>query len=218
MHWYFRVLKNYVGFSGRARRKEYWYFMLFYVLSLVLAVVFDLFTGTFEDAIGLGWVSGAHFVATLLPALAVSVRRLHDIGRSGWWLLLEFVPLVGAAILLVLAIFNGQSGPNAFGPDPKGSDSTKRLASAPPATEGWDGPPGIKTVRIVVLLAMVGIVLGGASWYRWHTHQTLLAQAHSKACAAVGSLMKTVALRQLSVVSAQAAVTTSIPRLSKAPG
>lgn len=180
MHWYIHVLKNYVAFSGRARRKEYWYFTLFYALSLVLAVIFDLFTGTLDDSIGFGWISGAYFIATLLPALAVSVRRLHDIGRSGWWMLLLFVPLVGSVILLVLATFNGQPGPNAFGPDPKATAGTKPVISGPMPNAGWEGPPVIKTVRILVMLALVAVVLSGAGWFWWQTHREVLIQAHQQ--------------------------------------
>jgi uncharacterized membrane protein YhaH (DUF805 family) len=177
MRWYIHVLKNYFGFSGRARRKEYWYFMLFYGLSLALGVVIDLLTGTFDDSVGLGWVSGAYFVATLPPALAVSVRRLHDIGRSGCWLLLELLPLVGGAVLMVLAIFNGQPGPNAFGPDPKEGKATRQPVNMPGPSTGWDGPPGIKTVRVLVFLALVAVVVACTGWYWSQTHREMATQA-----------------------------------------
>lgn len=188
MHWHIQVLKNYVGFSGRARRKEYWYFMLFYWLSLMLGVVIDLFTGTFEDSIGLGWVSGTYVVATLLPTLAVSVRRLHDIGRSGWWMLLELVPLVGGAILMVLAIFNGQPGPNTFGPDPKTSKSTGQSVSPPGYKAGWDGPTGMKTVRVLVFLALVAAVVGGTGWHWWQRQGEMLTQAQQQGARSGGQL------------------------------
>lgn len=182
MHWYIHGLKNYIAFSGRARRKEYWYFMLFYVLTLGLAAIADIATSTFEDSIGLGWVSAACFVATLLPMLGVSVRRLHDIGRSGWWLLLEFVPWVGSAILLVLSIFNGQPGPNAFGPDPKAAASpgAARGPGMPGPSVGWAGHPGSTTLRVLVLLGLIAVVLGGAGWFWWQQHRGLLVQAQQQ--------------------------------------
>ncbi|MCM3078559.1 DUF805 domain-containing protein [Brevibacillus invocatus] len=112
MQWYLKVLKNYVGFSGRARRKEYWMFTLFSVIiSLVLSLV--------ENMIGLTQVlTGIYSLAVLLPSLGVLVRRLHDTGRSGWWFLIAFIPLVGAIILLVFACQDSKED-NQYGPNPK---------------------------------------------------------------------------------------------------
>ncbi len=114
MEWYLKVLKNYATFDGRARRKEYWMYTLFtIIISIVLGVV---------DAVVLkqqilGLVYG---LATFLPGLAVSVRRMHDIGKSGWVLLLAFIPLIGAIILLIWSATDSTPGPNQYGPNPKG--------------------------------------------------------------------------------------------------
>jgi uncharacterized membrane protein YhaH (DUF805 family) len=112
MEWYLKVLKNYVGFQGRARRKEYWMFVLFSVIfSIVLSIV-DAIAGLTSA------LSGLYSLAVLLPSLAVGVRRLHDTGRSGWWLLISLIPLIGSIILLVFMCQDSQEG-NKYGPNPK---------------------------------------------------------------------------------------------------
>ncbi|WP_419875402.1 DUF805 domain-containing protein [Candidatus Pristimantibacillus sp. PTI5] len=113
MQWYLKALKNYVGFTGRARRMEYWNFILFnIIISIALAIV--------ETLVGLtGVLTGLYSLAMLLPSLAVGVRRLHDIGKSGLWLLIGFIPLVGAIVLLVFAFMEGEEGNNQYGPNPK---------------------------------------------------------------------------------------------------
>lgn len=114
MQWYLKVLKNYVGFQGRARRKEYWMFFLFNFLITILL-------STIEALLGLGGILSAIYgLAVLLPSIAVSVRRLHDIGRSGWWMLLSIIPVIGLIVLLVFAILDSQPGENKYGPNPKG--------------------------------------------------------------------------------------------------
>jgi uncharacterized membrane protein YhaH (DUF805 family) len=113
MDWYLKVLKNYFGFSGRARRKEYWMFFLFNVL-----VAIGL--GIIEALIGTGGLIGALYsLAVLIPGIAVTVRRLHDTSRTGWWVLIVFVPLVGALILLIFMVLDSQPGDNEYGPNPK---------------------------------------------------------------------------------------------------
>jgi uncharacterized membrane protein YhaH (DUF805 family) len=113
MEWYLKVLKNYVGFQGRARRKEYWMFVLFSVIvSIVLSIL--------ELIISLPSVlTGLYSLAVLIPSLAVGVRRLHDTGRSGWWLLISLIPLIGAIILLVFACQDSEENDNQYGPNPK---------------------------------------------------------------------------------------------------
>ena len=102
---------NYVNFSDRACRSEYWYWFLFVVLcQLVTAIV--------DSVIGIQLTTGIFSLVVLLPGIAVSVRRLHDLDRSGWWLLLGFIPLVGTIILIVWFCTRGTPGPNRFGPDP----------------------------------------------------------------------------------------------------
>ncbi len=119
MNWYLEVLKNYAVFTGRARRKEYWMFVLFNIIFAAAAVLVDNLLGLASDAIGYGPVYGLYLLATLIPGIAVGVRRLHDIGKSGWMLLIAFIPLIGAIWLIVLMATEGQSGANEYGPDPK---------------------------------------------------------------------------------------------------
>lgn len=119
MSWYLEVLKKYTVFTGRARRKEYWFFVLFNVLILVLLVVVDGLLGTFNEAAGVGLFSGLYSLAVLIPGIAVLVRRLHDIDRTGWWALIGLVPFVGGIVLLVLAALDSTPGENRFGPNPK---------------------------------------------------------------------------------------------------
>lgn len=114
MNWYLAVLKKYAVFSGRATRSEYWYFALFsLIVSIVLAIVDYLL-----DTQILG---GVYSLAVFLPSLGVSIRRLHDIGRSGWWNLIIFVPLIGFIVLIVFAVQDSQPGSNQYGPNPKGA-------------------------------------------------------------------------------------------------
>ncbi len=119
MNWYLLVLKKYVDFSGRARRKEYWMFMLFHVIFAVAAVIVDDLMGLSFDESGVGLVYILYAVATFLPGLAVSVRRLHDIGKSGWMILISLIPIIGGIWLLVLAVTEGEPNANQYGPNPK---------------------------------------------------------------------------------------------------
>jgi uncharacterized membrane protein YhaH (DUF805 family) len=114
MNWYLSVLKNYVGFSGRARRMEYWMFAL--VNAIIFLVLAILATATRSFIL---WVLlFLYDLGVLLPALAVTWRRIQDTGRNGLWILLGLIPFVGGIILLVLTILPGTQGPNEFGPDP----------------------------------------------------------------------------------------------------
>ena len=118
MEWYLKVLRQYADFNGRARRTEYWMFTLFSVIiSVVLALIDNLVIGT--SATGFGVLGLIYSLAVLLPSLAVGARRLHDTNRSGWWLLIGLIPLVGAIILIVFFATEGNRGPNPHGPDPK---------------------------------------------------------------------------------------------------
>ena len=119
MDWYLEVLKQYAVFSGRARRKEYWMFTLFnFIISLMLSIAI----GIIGSIIGadLGIISWLYWLAILLPSIGVGVRRLHDIDRSGWWLLLSFIPILGWIVLLVFHVKDSTPGENEYGPNPKG--------------------------------------------------------------------------------------------------
>ena len=119
MNWYLTVLKKYADFSGRARRKEYWMFVLFNILFSIVATGLDYLLGTVWEDAGIGLFTILYALAIILPALAVAVRRLHDIGKSGWWLFITFVPLVGSIWYLVLLATDSQPGENEYGPNPK---------------------------------------------------------------------------------------------------
>jgi uncharacterized membrane protein YhaH (DUF805 family) len=126
MQWYIGVLKKYIQFAGRARRKEYWMFLLFnIIISLGLFAierVLGLASSTMADGTASfsgGPLSTIYSLATLVPGIAVAVRRLHDTGRSGWFMLLALIPLVGGFILLYFMIKEGDTNTNQFGTNPK---------------------------------------------------------------------------------------------------
>ena len=115
----FQPLWKYATFSGRARRMEYWLFVLFYVVAGMVATVVEVTLGlTLNGENALGLVSTIWCLALFLPSLTVSVRRLHDTDRSGWWVLLMLVPVVGTIVLIVFFCLRGDAGRNRFGPDP----------------------------------------------------------------------------------------------------
>jgi len=122
MNWYLEVLKKYADFSGRAGRKEYWFFVLFNIIISIILAIADGALGMASKG-GLGPLRGLYSLAVLIPSIAVGVRRLHDTGRSGWYLLLGLIPCVGGIILLVFAIEDSQYGDNQYGPDPRESIS-----------------------------------------------------------------------------------------------
>ena len=114
MNWYLEVLRKYAEFSGRARRTEYWMFVLF---NLIIAVVIGLATGFIGSIFGAGRATAnsanlIYYLAVLVPAIAVGVRRMHDSGRSGWWILFPIVNLVFLCL-------DSQPGQNEYGPNPK---------------------------------------------------------------------------------------------------
>ncbi len=111
-------LARYASFGGRARRSEYWYFTLFHWLVILLAGVVSYLVMLAIPALAIILYSIVIF-GTLLPHLAVSVRRLHDVNRTGWWYLVGYVPLLGAIVLFVWFCTDGTRGPNRFGADPK---------------------------------------------------------------------------------------------------
>lgn len=132
MSWYLAVLRKYATFDGRARRKEFWMFALFDFL--IIAAGFALVGVTPID----GALSPVHWALTVLlvayllgmivPSWAVRIRRMHDTGRSGWYLLLGLIPFVGGIIVLVMLCTEGVYGPNGYGPDPKQAERTPQYA------------------------------------------------------------------------------------------
>jgi len=111
--YYLDLLKNkYAEFNGRARRSEYWYFVLFnFIVSLGLGMV-DAFTG-------MGFLNYVYSLAVIIPGIGVGVRRLHDTGRSGWWLLVGLIPLIGWIVLIVFFVQDSNPYDNQYGPNPK---------------------------------------------------------------------------------------------------
>lgn len=115
MHWYLEVLKKYTLFTGRARRSEYWYFVL---VNLGIALVLAVVDGVIRKMTGMGPLGTLYGLAVLVPGIAVSIRRLHDTDRSGWWLLLGLVPLVGLVLIVFLAQ-DSMASTNRYGQNPK---------------------------------------------------------------------------------------------------
>jgi len=130
MKWYLEVLKKYTDFNGRARRTEYWMFVLFNLIFIVAAGVLDnIFGTTFKmdagygaTAMPYGWLYMLYALFVLIPSLAVAIRRLHDLGKSGWMLLVALIPLIGGIWLLILFVTAGVQGENKYGPDPKAAE------------------------------------------------------------------------------------------------
>jgi len=126
-HYFVKILKErYAQFDGRATRSEYWYFILYYfILSFIMALLDTFFVNPFllhatpEEASKGGILGLLLAVGLLVPSIAVAVRRLHDIGKSGWWLLLGLVPVVGVLVLIYLYAQDSQKGENAYGRNPK---------------------------------------------------------------------------------------------------
>jgi len=119
MNWYLKVLKQYADFSGRARRKEYWMFVLFNSLFAIVALILDNILGLTIGKLPYGVFYSLYGLAVLIPGLAVSVRRLHDVGKSGWMYFIGLIPLIGAIWLLVLFCYDSQQGNNKWGENPK---------------------------------------------------------------------------------------------------
>jgi uncharacterized membrane protein YhaH (DUF805 family) len=120
MNWFLVVLKKYATFSGRAQRAEYWYFLLFSTLIVIALSVIDGMTGSYNEDTGWGLLSGLYSLAVLLPSIAVGTRRLHDTSRTGWWLLIGLIPVIGTIVLIVFFVLDSTPGDNAYGPNPKG--------------------------------------------------------------------------------------------------
>ena len=118
MNWYIKCLKQYADFSGRARRKEYWLFVLFNYIIFNVAGLIDVISG-FTDGFEIGPLGALYLLGMLIPSLAVIVRRLHDIGKSGWLFFLILVPIFGIILLFVWFCTEGERRENKWGPDPK---------------------------------------------------------------------------------------------------
>src|SRR5215217_4387371 len=119
MSWYLEVLKKYAVFDGRARRKEYWMFFLINFVIVVVLSLIDGLIGTFNPQAGVGLLQGLYSLAVLIPSIAATVRRLHDTGRTGWWILIGLIPVIGGIVLLIFMVLDSEPGTNEYGPNPK---------------------------------------------------------------------------------------------------
>jgi uncharacterized membrane protein YhaH (DUF805 family) len=118
MKYYLLALRRYADFHGRSNRSEYWYFFLFHVIFIIVAILLDnLLAFNFQN-LPYGFIYTAYVLTVLLPGLALSVRRLHDINKSGWYILISLIPLIGSIWLIVLFATKGTEGENSYGPDP----------------------------------------------------------------------------------------------------
>lgn len=137
MDWMLKPLRQYADFAGRARRREFWSFFLFVWVVLLVLMYLDAVLGLGGSATGYatgnsigfnlsgGLLTALFGLAMLVPGVAVSIRRLHDVGKSGWFLLFVLIPLFGWAYLLYLYVQPGMDGPNEHGPDPKATETGK---------------------------------------------------------------------------------------------
>lgn len=127
----FQPLRKYAEFSGRARRREFWFFWLFLVgIEIVFSILIGIAGGSMTAVEGFGAMNGAAkalfgvyalvMLGLLIPSIAVAIRRLHDTNRSAWWILIGLVPVIGALMLFVFYLLDGTPGPNKYGEDPKG--------------------------------------------------------------------------------------------------
>jgi uncharacterized membrane protein YhaH (DUF805 family) len=123
VQWYVEVLRKYAVFNGRAGRPEYWWFTL---VNLIISVVLDVvIPGAAGQILG-----GIYGLAVLLPSIGVTIRRLHDTNRTGWWILVVLIPIVGWIWLIVLLAMAGDSGPNSYGPPARETPDAETVAAA----------------------------------------------------------------------------------------
>ena len=119
MNWYLKAMKSYATFKGRSTRSEYWYFMLFYMLMLVFPLILAGFLGLDENGqMTMFVISGIVLLIHLIPSISISIRRLHDIGKSGWWYLISFIPYVGSIAIMIMAMIDSTDD-NEYGVNPK---------------------------------------------------------------------------------------------------
>jgi uncharacterized membrane protein YhaH (DUF805 family) len=123
VHYYIEAFRRFADFNGRSRRAAYWYFVLFNIVVGIAISVPETLLGLANPETGYGPFSGLYSLVVFLPSLAVLARRLHDIGRSGWWILIIFLPIVGFFVLLYWTVKDSEAGANAYGPNPKAAQT-----------------------------------------------------------------------------------------------
>ena len=119
MKYYIKAFNNFSNFNGRARRKEYWMYLLFNLIFALVAIILDNVFGLAFESIGYGVIYLLYSLITFIPSLSVSVRRLHDKSKSGWYLLLAIIPIIGGIVLLFILAADGDPGENEYGINPK---------------------------------------------------------------------------------------------------
>ena len=125
--WATRPLKKYADFSGRAPRAEYWWFYLLIIIGYVIATILDSMLGLGQMVGPYGVLMCIFALAILVPSIAAGIRRLHDTDRSGWWLLIVLVPIVGVIVLIVFFVTQGTQGPNKYGDDPYAGGASRAM-------------------------------------------------------------------------------------------
>jgi uncharacterized membrane protein YhaH (DUF805 family) len=155
MNWYLKVVRdNYANFQGRATRKEYWMFLLFNILFAVAAMIVDNMLGSVftigsgydEVSLGYGWVYLIYGLVLLMPSWAVTVRRLHDTDRTGWWILFMIIPLIGVIVFTIFLCTDSTQGNNKYGPQPVKVFSTAQPYPAESASESTSNASADATV------------------------------------------------------------------------
>jgi uncharacterized membrane protein YhaH (DUF805 family) len=124
MEYFIGAYKKYADFSGRARRKEFWMYQLFYLIVSIALSFIDGLIGTYSSA-GIGLLSTIFGFVSIIPAIALATRRLHDINKSGWWQLIEFIPLIGVIVLFIFFVLKGTDGENRYGSDPLATQTSE---------------------------------------------------------------------------------------------
>ena len=119
MEHFTHAIKNYATFTGRATRQQYWMFILFYLLIYIGLTILEMAVGLYDIETQMGLLTTIYSLGLLIPSLAILARRLHDIGRSGWWILLIVIPLIGVIVLIVFALIDSEKEENQWGASPK---------------------------------------------------------------------------------------------------
>ena len=145
MNWYLKVLKQYADFKGRARRTEYWMFALFNMVFAFVMIIIDSALGLNFGEVAYGVFYMLYCLAVLIPGLAVTVRRLHDIGKSGWAIFIAFIPIVGSIWLLVLLLKDSQPEDNQYGECPKKAGEDDVIIKE----------PNIETLTILIIIWLI---------------------------------------------------------------
>ena len=141
MRYYLDALSNYWNFSGRSRRREYWYFVLFNVLFALLLMAVDVAIGLNGFMGDYGLLQGLYLLAVLIPSMAACVRRLHDTGHSGLWILIAAIPILGPIVLLLFLVRDSEGGSNRYGRNPK-ARAAQPAEGAYAGAQGWSQVAG----------------------------------------------------------------------------